>query len=281
MEKNFETKRCPYCGEEILAIAKKCKHCGEWLSEDKTQENDSFASSESEDTVIAEIENDKDLLLKNIPLSNAIIKWAFWAALIGLLIVTAHDLVQNFGLIDTSLGKSGKTRGIMALFNLLGTIPEWIGDVLENMGVVVLLILIKKAMSKLKKGFGKLFGWLIIANCVLAVFNILSDFTEDLEVVLSIVWLLFTIATSIIQLVLGIKLCNAYNDGRIEHLGFVMYITAGLELVVMFVVLIIGFISAGKVVIDWLFSIIVPVISFWYYRSLKYGAIDSIERCGK
>ena len=29
-----ETKRCPYCGEEILAVAKKCKHCGEWL--DKT-----------------------------------------------------------------------------------------------------------------------------------------------------------------------------------------------------------------------------------------------------
>ncbi len=25
------TKICPYCGEEILATAKKCKHCGEWL----------------------------------------------------------------------------------------------------------------------------------------------------------------------------------------------------------------------------------------------------------
>lgn len=25
------TKRCPYCAEEILVDAKKCKHCGEWL----------------------------------------------------------------------------------------------------------------------------------------------------------------------------------------------------------------------------------------------------------
>lgn len=29
---NFEeTKKCPFCSEEILITAKKCKHCGEWL----------------------------------------------------------------------------------------------------------------------------------------------------------------------------------------------------------------------------------------------------------
>lgn len=34
---NRETKRCPYCGEEILAVAKKCRYCGEWLDEPSPQ----------------------------------------------------------------------------------------------------------------------------------------------------------------------------------------------------------------------------------------------------
>lgn len=30
---NKETKKCPYCGKEILATAKKCKHCKQWIPE--------------------------------------------------------------------------------------------------------------------------------------------------------------------------------------------------------------------------------------------------------
>ena len=30
-ESSVATKVCTYCGEEVLATAKKCKHCGKWL----------------------------------------------------------------------------------------------------------------------------------------------------------------------------------------------------------------------------------------------------------
>ena len=29
-------RACPFCGETILAVATKCKHCGEWLTEDRS-----------------------------------------------------------------------------------------------------------------------------------------------------------------------------------------------------------------------------------------------------
>lgn len=40
-----EKKECPYCGEEILASAVKCKHCGEWL-EDYNDEEETDSNEE-------------------------------------------------------------------------------------------------------------------------------------------------------------------------------------------------------------------------------------------
>lgn len=39
-----QTKFCPYCGENILQVAKKCKYCGKWL-EEKTTTNPTFVQN--------------------------------------------------------------------------------------------------------------------------------------------------------------------------------------------------------------------------------------------
>ena len=40
------TKQCPFCGEEIQATAKKCRHCGEWL-EDSVSNTKNQATTEA------------------------------------------------------------------------------------------------------------------------------------------------------------------------------------------------------------------------------------------
>src|SRR5574344_274959 len=57
------SKKCPYCGAEILAEAKKCRYCGEWL--DKKVQKEPKAEVEQhyafkEETIVNENQNEPE-----------------------------------------------------------------------------------------------------------------------------------------------------------------------------------------------------------------------------
>jgi hypothetical protein len=54
-----ETKICPHCGEEILAIAKKCKYCKQWIEQPATDENPAANPAPATAEEVAPLSNDE------------------------------------------------------------------------------------------------------------------------------------------------------------------------------------------------------------------------------
>jgi hypothetical protein len=72
-----ERKACPYCGEEILAVAVKCKHCNSMLE-------GAFATSAFSAKSVAKSGADCGQLLLAVPLVAILLMW-FWIPSIPLI----------------------------------------------------------------------------------------------------------------------------------------------------------------------------------------------------
>lgn len=207
------TKRCPYCGEEIMAKAKKCRHCGEWLEQPKlstkqyTQQTDDGKISKCNIEQITP------------PCSPSVTVVLFILAVISECILLVHESWLSTAVEEYNAFGLGKWRTVDNIFKAMLKVPVELCSVANIVAIIGLLILFLKGMKEMSRPFTSLTGWLIGITTlswifVIAIYATIDDDTYNSDSAAYVVYLFaFTvfIAASVLQIVLGNKLICSYK----------------------------------------------------------------------
>lgn len=199
-----EKKNCPYCGEEIMASAKKCKHCGEWLTE-KTNVQVPQYSVEKETSFSSDYLYDRTLM-----------KIILWATLVGAFIQALH---QSGVAQDIIISGSARIRLFWGIIKFLSDIPEVIGDILFGVGETCIFYMLMKVFSNLHKPLTSWFVAYLIINIVMSfIVGTIEETNEGMLIAFlsAVIYLIITIA-------LGAIIVYNYEE-EIRTLGWIIII---------------------------------------------------------
>lgn len=229
-------KTCPYCGEEIMATAKKCKHCGEWLVEFPT------------------LEKHHQPIRKESYFGSKYLYDKVWMnILLGITIIGSFiQSVHQSGLVVRE-----SARSFLKYIRFAGEMPEGVGDLLCGAGEICFMVLLMKVFSHLHKPLKGWFITYIILSVLIVLITIGFSYSQDEEVtlVLGLFGLLFFIPI----LLLPIMIVRHY-EGNIKTLGWIMigYSIAAIT---------IGIVADYIVPIAGFFLIF--LVDLFYYKYLK------------
>lgn len=209
-------KNCPYCGEEIMATAQKCRHCGEWLPMEQ-QIGKPFPNNKiSTQANVAESR-------KELP-NAGMLQLACW-------ITMALEIIQVFQVNTITSPRSHLLSIIFGFF--ADHIPDWI--VVIALGVLWCILIMGLRTYCQIRHIGKMPFVALICMMIGAYFlSLIECFVEDESVILGLLLFLlpFVITGSILEFIIGIKL---HKSDFTRRLGVWFMIFATIPLVSMIV----------------------------------------------